>query len=193
MKMQILGLVIFFLSISGLSSLNGAYITKYDKHFKKAYNKYFYAYKPFYSYNIIKAQSIQESSLKQMAVSYVGASGLMQLMPGTYNDLKKRVNVSDNIFDVKTNIELGVYYDRQLFNNWRSKRPLMDRYKLTFASYNAGLGHILKAQKLCNSRGSSCNLYDNIILNLKDITGHHHKETEGYVKNIFKYYYRLEN
>lgn len=48
------------------------------------------------------------------------------------------------------------------------------------ASYNAGAGHLIKAQKLCGGG----NLYRVIIPCLPQVTGHHSMETIGYVENI---------
>lgn len=189
---RIMAIICIFIIASNAKAASSFKNYKYDAKFAKEYNKYFYQYKHIYDYRIIKAQSIQESSLKPNAVSYVGASGLMQLMPGTYKGLikqTKRNEAYNSIFDEDLNIELGVYYDYKLFKNWKSQRPLKDRFQLTFASYNAGLGHLINSQKLCIKSGQSgCNLYGNIISHLYKITGHHHKETEGYVHNIFKYY-----
>jgi len=38
----------------------------------------------------------------------------------------------------------------RLDGQWHSPRPRLERLKLAQASYNAGLGNILKAQKKCN-------------------------------------------
>jgi soluble lytic murein transglycosylase-like protein len=73
----------------------------------------------------------QESGFNSKAVSYKGASGLMQLMPGT----AVRFGVK-NIFDVRENVLGGTKYLR-----W-----LLDRYsgdvRLALAGYNAGEGAV---------------------------------------------------
>ena len=167
--------------------------TKYDNHFKKYYNKYFFMYKHLYDYKIIKAQSIQESRLDPNATSYVGARGLMQLMPGTYKELSAKTGIGKNIVDIDTNIELGIYYDYKLFKQWNSNSPIEDRFKLTFASYNAGIGHILNSQKLCIKKSNiKCNYYEPVISYLPEITGRHSKETITYVKRIFEYKQKLD-
>ena len=176
---------------------------KYDLYFIKEYRKHFYNYKDLYSWKIIKAQSIQESRLKPTAVSPVGAMGLMQIMPFTEKELAKKLNISQegSAFIPELAIKMGVYYDYQLFNNWRSKRTLEDRYKLTFASYNAGLGNLLKAQKRCMLYAKEyncaehlrCNEYIFIEAFLYQITGHNSEETITYNKRIFKYYMQLIN
>lgn len=194
-------LVIFLVILSsflygGLSS------TKYDMYFKKNYNLYFHNYKHVYSWKIIKAQSYQESMFKPYIKSYVGATGLMQLMPFTYKELIRKTGRKGSITDVDTNVYLGVYYDYRLFKQWKSKRTLESRYKLMFASYNAGLGHLLKSQRICNSEMRKyhvpidlrhCNEYDYIESFLDRVTGRHSKETKTYNQRIFKYYRLLEN
>ena len=53
------------------------------------------------------------------------------------------------------------------------------------ASYNAGLGHILKAQKLSGDKPA----YADIIRYLQDITGpKNSKETKEYVRKILGYW-----
>jgi hypothetical protein len=75
----------------------------------------------------------QESTFKPRAMSYKGARGLMQLMPGT----ALRFGVS-NIWDPKQNIEGGTRY----------MRFLMDLFdgdvNLALAGYNAGEGAVMK-------------------------------------------------
>ena len=162
---------------------------KYDIFFSKYYNDYFYIYKTFYSYKIIKAQSITESNLNPMAVSQVGAMGLMQIMPATERQLKNelKINTQKAAFNIEQSIKMGVFYDYKLFNNWKAKRELKDRYQLTFASYNAGIGHLIKAQQKCQ-----CNDYNGIIKELPHITGIHSKETIDYVKRIFDNYEKIK-
>ncbi|HEX8098202.1 MAG TPA: lytic transglycosylase domain-containing protein, partial [Pyrinomonadaceae bacterium] len=75
----------------------------------------------------------QESSFKARAVSYKGARGLMQLMPGT----AARFGVS-NIFDPRQNIEGGARYLRFLLDLFDGDVPL------ALAGYNAGEGAVIK-------------------------------------------------
>ncbi|MDQ3817697.1 MAG: lytic transglycosylase domain-containing protein [Acidobacteriota bacterium] len=82
---------------------------------------------------LIYAQMHTESSFKRMAVSPKGASGLMQLMPGT----ARRFGVK-NIFDPRENIEGGARYMRFLLDAFDGDVPL------ALAGYNAGEGAVLK-------------------------------------------------
>ncbi|HEX8707802.1 MAG TPA: lytic transglycosylase domain-containing protein [Pyrinomonadaceae bacterium] len=82
---------------------------------------------------LLYAQMHQESSFKRGAISPKGASGLMQLMPGT----AARFGVT-NIFDPKQNIEGGARYMRFLLNSFNGD------VALALAGYNAGEGAVLK-------------------------------------------------
>jgi soluble lytic murein transglycosylase-like protein len=82
---------------------------------------------------LVKAIIKAESDFNPIAVSKKGASGLMQLTPGTASSLK--VN---NIFNVDENIEGGVKYIKyllDLFNN---------NLLFAVAAYNAGENAVKK-------------------------------------------------
>ena len=82
---------------------------------------------------LLYAQMHTESSFKRGAVSPKGASGLMQLMPGT----ARRFGVT-NIFDPQQNIEGGARYMRYLLDYFGGD------VSLALAGYNAGEGAVLK-------------------------------------------------
>jgi hypothetical protein len=82
---------------------------------------------------LIYAQMHQESSFKLRATSNKGASGLMQLMPGT----ARRMGVTD-IYDPQQNIEGGVKYMRLLLDMFGGD------INLALAGYNAGEGAVMK-------------------------------------------------
>ena len=82
---------------------------------------------------LIYATMHTESSFNPKALSPKGASGLMQLMPGT----AARFGVT-NIFDQKQNIEGGVKYLRYLMNLFNGD------VRLTLAGYNAGEGAVMR-------------------------------------------------
>lgn len=85
------------------------------------------------SASLIKAVIHAESGYNPNAVSHKGASGLMQLMPGTAKSLK--VN---NSFDPKDNVEGGVKYLRFLLDTFKGD------VSLALAAYNAGLSRVAK-------------------------------------------------
>jgi len=82
---------------------------------------------------LVKAVIHAESGYNPNAVSSKGASGLMQLMPGTAKSLK----VADR-FNPKDNVEGGVKYLRFLLDTFRGD------VSLAVAAYNAGLNKVAK-------------------------------------------------
>ena len=76
---------------------------------------------------LVKAIIMAESGYNSRAISKNGAIGLMQLMPGTAQEL----NIED-IFNPKQNIDGGVRYFKQLVNQFSGD------LKLALAAYNAG-------------------------------------------------------
>lgn len=139
-----------------------------------------------------KAQAIAESALDPTVISPAGAVGLMQIMPRTGEDLAKELGVRLLLTHPRINIMMGIYYDRKLWDNWKARRSRMERLRLTFASYNAGLGNILRAQKLAKKDKKCNHLFWNCIKRyLKRITGRHSEETVDYVERIEYNYLRL--
>ena len=73
----------------------------------------------------------------------------------------------------------------QMLASWSAPRPADDRLKLALASYNAGIGNLLKAQKKCGG----CSDYAGIIRQLHEVTGPKNaEETTRYSINIFGIY-----
>ncbi|MBI5483756.1 MAG: lytic transglycosylase domain-containing protein [Deltaproteobacteria bacterium] len=85
------------------------------------------------SVSLVKAVIHAESGYNPNAVSSKGASGLMQLMPGTAKSLK----VADR-FNPRDNVEGGVKYLRFLLDTFRGD------VSLALAAYNAGLSKVAK-------------------------------------------------
>ncbi len=156
----------------------------YDQEIKKASRQYL----PGLDWRLLKAQFYQESHLKPEAVSPVGAAGVAQFMPGTWRDVSRELgfkNVSPHM--AKPAILAGAYYMAKLRQGWRSPRPEADRYSLALASYNAGFGNLLKAQKKSGGK----NLYPEIVAYLPKVTGRHSKETTDYVRRIWRYWTQM--
>jgi len=83
--------------------------------------------------SLVKAVIQAESAYNPNAVSRKGATGLMQLMPKTAQDLK--VN---NSFDPAENIRGGVRYLRFLLDTFKGD------VSLAVAAYNAGLSKVAR-------------------------------------------------
>jgi soluble lytic murein transglycosylase-like protein len=83
--------------------------------------------------DLVKAVAKVESNYNPLALSYKGAQGLMQLIPGT----ARRFGVK-NVYDAKQNIEGGVKYLKFLSDMFPDNLPNI------LAAYNAGENAVLK-------------------------------------------------
>ncbi|WP_348640429.1 lytic transglycosylase domain-containing protein [Mesorhizobium sp. B1-1-6] len=78
----------------------------------------------------IRAVMRTESAGDARAVSSAGARGLMQIIPGTWDDLRARWSLGRDPFDPRDNIMAGTAYLRELHDRYGSPGFL--------AAYNAG-------------------------------------------------------
>jgi soluble lytic murein transglycosylase-like protein len=137
-------------------------------------------------WRLLKAQLMAESALNPNAVSSAGAKGIAQFMPLTWQEITEQMGMPDaDITDPSAAIPACAFYMGKLIAQWSAPRPIIDRYALALASYNAGAGNLLKAQKAAGM----VNDYKSIINRLPDITGKDNaRETSGYVRKIYGYY-----
>lgn len=137
-----------------------------------------------------KAQLYQESKLDPNAASPVGARGLAQFMPATWNDITRQIGLGGaDRGDVAAASDAGAYYMAQLRHIWSSPRSALDRQHLAEASYNAGAGSLLKAQRECGGVPG----YEAIVACLPAITGPQFShETLTYVLRIDRWWQVLE-
>ena len=144
-----------------------------------------------FDWTLLKAQLFQESGLNPEACSPVGAKGLAQFMPDTWDEytIKCGLPAKTSRTDAVASIQCCAAYMRALITQWKSKRTEVDRYNLALASYNAGLGNLLKAQKMVHG----ANDYATIISALKFVTGNDNAlQTTDYVVKINEFH-RLLN
>ena len=92
-------------------------------------------------WSLIHAVARQESQFDRSARSPVGASGLMQLMPGTAREQSGKLGLPYDaerlVADTHYNIQLGSSYFQRIFGLYGS-------YPLAIAAYNAGPGNVNK-------------------------------------------------
>lgn len=149
--------------------------SKYDHHFRK-YSKHYFG--PNFDWRWFKAQGIAESNLRPKARSRTGAVGVMQILPSTYKEIKRKNKHLRSIRTPRWNIAAGIYYDRQMYKNWRDKIPQKsERLAFAFGSYNAGFGGVSKAYKKASKVHKTVDTWDKVA-------SYSPKETRGYVKRI---------
>lgn len=102
-------------------------------------------------------------------------------MPGTWREVSEALNLRASAFNPKANAIAAAYYMGRLAQEWHRERRSVERLRLAQASYNGGLGTILKAQKRCED-----------ALLWKDIEPCvAAKETREYVWKVGKWYFAL--
>ncbi len=179
-------LLVLLLSSSLLPlSLEAKVTSKYDNQICSASKLYLPIPTRLFGCELWKAQLYQESLLDPNAVSPAGAEGIAQFMPATWKERVQKMrlgNVNPRMADVA--IKAGAHYMRDLRSVWKSKRTEKQRMKLAQASYNAGTGNILKAQRKANGALD----WETISRSLHLVTGHHSKETRTYVDRIWRYW-----
>ncbi len=146
-------------SNSSYASLNGSTISQFDAIFKRAGEM------SGWDWRLIASVAYQESKFNPNVQGFGGAYGMMQFMPGTgpkygvYPDSPPETQIMGGtrklMADEKAWIEI--------------KDPL-ERKKFALASYNAGRGHIMDAQRLAAKHGLNPQIWDNnveaMLLNL---------------------------
>lgn len=133
-----------------------------------------YELDPYFLYAVIKT----ESSFDEKAVSNVGARGLMQIMPETFNWINSKLKIPDvtydNMFDPELNIQFGAYLYSVLLIEF-------DSYRSAVAGYHAGRGSVNKWLK-DRQYSADGHTLDKIPIN----------DTAHYVDKILKAYGRYK-
>ncbi|MEM6928210.1 MAG: transporter substrate-binding domain-containing protein [Myxococcota bacterium] len=101
-----------------------------------------------FDWRLIVAQMYQESHFEPDATSWAGARGLLQLMPRTAGEL----GVTDPT-DPEQAIRGGVTYLGLMRDRFGNDLTVADRNWFALASYNAGYGHVVDAQRLARRQG----------------------------------------
>ncbi|MEA3411992.1 MAG: transglycosylase SLT domain-containing protein [Pseudomonadota bacterium] len=133
-----------YASVKDVSVDSARWTNQFDPHFRKYAKRYF---GPHFDWRWFKAQGIAESRLRPEARSAVGAVGIMQILPSTFEEIKGVNPTFKEINEPKWNIAAGIFYDRHLYRKWKGPMPERDRLFLALAGYNAGYGGVLKAYK----------------------------------------------
>jgi membrane-bound lytic murein transglycosylase F len=161
---------------------------RFDPAFKKYSKRYFGSA---FDWRYFKAQGFAESELKPNATSWVGARGVMQLMPSTYQQIASHRPEFGAIDQPDWNIAAGILHDRDLWQLWANV-PETERYHFMFASYNAGEGTIGRALAMAK-QASPEPAWSNIELIAPRVQRWRYSETLGYVRRIDSTYFKLTN
>ena len=159
--------------------------TRYDAYFRKYSKRYFGVG---FDWQYFKAQGMAESELNAAARSYVGARGVMQLMPSTFQEIQSKRPEFESIDDPEWNIAAGIMHDRYLWRLWEPVVPDSERPSFMFGSYNAGEGTISRATAAARAKQLDQSRWPNIEIVAPEVPRWRYRETLGYVKKIGETY-----
>ncbi len=101
-----------------------------------------------FDWRLIVSQMFQESRFDPNAKSWVGALGLMQVMPRT----AKEFGITD-LRDPDQGVHAGVQYLNWLLKRFEPELDIGERTWFALAAYNAGIGHVRDARRLARKKG----------------------------------------
>jgi membrane-bound lytic murein transglycosylase F len=159
--------------------------SRYDETFRRYTKRYF---GPGFDWRRFKAQGMAESGLDPEATSYVGARGIMQLMPATYKAITSKRPDFGAINDPEWNIAAGIMHDRYLWKLWSKSISEPERPAFMFGSYNAGEGTIKRARAAAKGAVGSDEQWAHIEQVAPKVPRWRYRETLGYVRKIDRYY-----
>lgn len=186
--LRFLGICLLIGMLVGCSSASAGTLfpSRYDAQIRAAVERHWSDHPDWLAW---RAQLYQESRLRPDAVSPVGAAGLAQFMPGTWRDVARELRLPPGVSphqDIA--IDAGAYYMAKQRRAWSTPRPADERQRLAQASYNAGMGNILRAQARCGGARD----WADIVPCLPLVTGARNAaETRGYVEAIARWRLRM--
>jgi len=127
-------------------------ISPYDPLAKK------YARQYGFDWRLLVAQMYQESRFDPQAKSWVGARGLMQVMPRTAKEMQLTA-----LQDPETGLHAGVKYLDWVRDRFEPELDVKARMWFTLAAYNAGQGHVKDARRLARQKGWDPNRWFNHV------------------------------
>jgi membrane-bound lytic murein transglycosylase F len=112
-----------------------------------------------WDWRLVASLMYQESRFQSDAISWMGAQGLMQLMPGT-----AIIYGVDSLSSPVENINAGIKYLKMLDDRFKDiVHDPDERIKFVLASYNAGIAHVFDARRLAEKYGRDPNLWDDNV------------------------------
>ena len=182
---------------SQYSSFSGGHLSPYDEYIKEASEILEW------DWRLLASVVYQESEFKPNVRSWVGAYGLMQMMPATLEEygLDTTAGPRDQVISGAKYLK---FLEGQLPEEIVEKS---EKVKFSLAAYNSGLGHILDARRLTVKYGKDPNTWsgnvDQFVLNLSDKFYYHDsvvyygylrgEETYNFVNEILKRFEDYKN
>ncbi len=144
------------------NSYGKGHLSPYDDIIKKASQQIGW------DWRLLASLIYQESEFKPGVVSWVGARGLMQLMP----DVMEKYGI-DSTSSPEEQIMAGTKYLKALFKQLPPEiTDSVERIKFVLAAYNTGMGHVFDARRLAAKYGKNPNRWtdntDYFILHLSE-------------------------
>lgn len=162
---------------SQYNSYSGGQLSPYDDEIKTA------AEIIGWDWRMLASIVYQESEFKPNVRSWVGAFGLMQLMPFVLEKygLDSTASPSEQL---TAGVKHLIYIKKQLPSEITDST---EQVKFLLASYNCGLGHVLDARRLANKHKKNSNIWtgsvDSCLLNLSEKEYYHDSVVYyGYVR-----------
>jgi len=179
----------FILVLLGGAALAEPVTDRHDNTFRK-YSKRFFG--PGHDWRVFKAQAMAESNLSMNAKSWVGARGIMQLMPATFREIQSKNPEFKSINDPEWNIAAGIYYDSQLWTQWNRDADAADRPRFMLGSYNAGRRTLLRAQDVARAKTLKHTIWPSIRAVAPEVRDWRHQETLSYIERIEAHLARMD-
>lgn len=169
-------------------------ISPYDALFKK------YAKDIDWDWRLLAAQGFAESRFDTAVVSWAGARGIMQIMPGTARAYKLP---AERITNPEENIKTATHIIRDLNKSLSSRvKDPEERKKFIVAAYNSGIAHIYDAIALAKKYGKdpqkwTDNVADALLMKSKpeyyndSVCKYGYfrgRQTTAYVAKVFDFY-----
>jgi membrane-bound lytic murein transglycosylase F len=138
---------------SPMLNRNNGVISHYDNFFMT------YSMDFGWDWRLMAAQCYQESCFDPRAVSWAGACGLMQIMPGTAAHLGLPMS---RLYDPEMNIAAAAKYIKELSGKFTDIPDRMEKMNFTLACYNGGYNHVRDAMKLAEKYGKNPHRWDDV-------------------------------
>lgn len=112
-----------------------------------------------WDWRLLASVIYQESKFQPDVTSWMGAFGLMQLMPGT-----AEIYGIDSLATPEQNIEAGILHLKALDERFKDLIDDPDeRMKFVLASYNAGIAHVFDARRLATKYDRNPDIWDDNV------------------------------